>query len=125
MQRIVLQSSFPGMEGWIRGFVVLNIMEEDKKFSLDEETLKLQRKKLSEIIENIKKTIAENSAISRNPHCDLNQRKWAEDRIKGNLEALNRYEKQLSETDERLNELRNEANQEYQRSIRAIEGGDS
>ena len=80
-------------------------MEEEKKFKLDKETLETQREMVKDLIEGDKKTIVENAAIARNPKIAPNQRQWAETRIKGNVESINRHEQQLSETEDRLNKL--------------------
>lgn len=85
-------------------------MEKDKKFTLDEETLKAQREKVKDLIEGDKKAIAENNAIARDPNCDFNQREWAEARVKGNLGALNQHQKMYEETNERLNKLKDSSN---------------
>ena len=81
-------------------------MPEDKKFVLDKEALEAQRDKLNEMIVGDKEAIAKNDAIAKDPDLVLsNQGEWAESRKKDNIEALNRYEQQLSETIERLNDL--------------------
>ena len=57
-------------------------------------------------IEGDKEAIAANDAIARDPRLALTrQGEWAETRLKGNLEGLNRHEQQLSETEARLNKL--------------------
>lgn len=100
-------------------------MNKDKKFALDKDTLEAQCEKLNEMIEGDKEAIAENNAMARDPHHVLDkQGEYAEARMKGNVEALSRHEQQLAGTKERLNKLKNDANQEYQGSDRAIEGGD-
>lgn len=80
-------------------------MVEGKKYVPDKETLKAQCEKVKDLINGDNKAIEENAAIVRNPKIDLNQRVWAESRIKGNLEGLNRHEQQLLETQDRLRRL--------------------
>ncbi len=84
-------------------------MSEDKKFTLDQETLEAQHEKAKDLIEGDRKTIEENAAIARNPKNAPNQRRWAEARIEGNLEGLDRHEQQLSETEDRLKRLSDES----------------
>ena len=43
---------------------------------------------------------------------ETSQRRWAEARLKGNLEGLNRHEQQLSETEDRLKRLSDESQDE-------------
>lgn len=87
-------------------------MAEDKIFTYDEETLEAQREKAKDLIEGDNKAIEENSAIARNSKIALNQRRWAEARLKGNFEGLNRHEQQLSETEDRLKRLSDESQDE-------------
>lgn len=88
-------------------------MDEDKKFTLDEETLQDQLDKLSDMMDSDKKAIAENDAIARDPsHIFDCQGEWAEARKRGNLDALNRHEELYEETKERLDQLKDSSNQE-------------
>ncbi len=87
-------------------------MTKNKKFKLDEETLNAQHEKVMDLIEGDKKAIVENTAISRNPKIAPNQRQWAEARIKGNYEGLNRHGQQLTETEDRLKRLSDESQDE-------------
>lgn len=80
-------------------------MSENKKFTLDEETLEAQHEMVKDLIEGDKKAIEENAAIARNPKTAPNQRQWAEDRLKGNLESKNRHEQQLPQTEDRQKRL--------------------
>ena len=43
---------------------------------------------------------------------DTSQRRWAEARLKGNFESLDRHEQQLSETEGRLKSLSDESQDE-------------
>ena len=87
-------------------------MAEDKKFTFDEETLEAQHEKVKNLIEGDRKTIEEDAAIARDSKVAPNQRQWAEARLAGNLEALNRHEQQLSETEDRLKRLSDESQDE-------------
>ena len=87
-------------------------MAEDKKFTFDEETLEAQHEKVKNLIEGDRKTIEEDAAIARDSKVAPNQRQWAEARLEGNLEALNRHEQQLSETEDRLKRLSDESQDE-------------
>jgi hypothetical protein len=87
-------------------------MAEDKKFTFDKETLEVQHEKVKDLIEADRKTIEENAAIARNSKVAPNQRQWAEARLKGNLEGLNRHEQQLSETEDRLKRLSDDSQDE-------------
>ena len=88
-------------------------MEEEKKFIPDEETLQNQLDNLSDVIDRDKKVIAENDAIARDPHHVFDhQGEWAEARMKGNLDALNRHQDMYEETKDRLNKLKDSSNQE-------------
>ena len=87
-------------------------MAEDKKFTFDEETLEAQHEKVKNLIEGDRKTIEEDAAIARDSKVAPNQRQWAEARLEGNLEALNRHEQQLSETEDRLKRLSDESKDE-------------
>ena len=90
-------------------------MEEEKKFIPDEETLQNQLGKLSDVIDRDKKVIAENDAIARDPHHVFDhQGEWAEARMKGNLDALNRHQDMYEETKDRLNKLKDSSNQELE-----------
>ena len=90
-----------------------NFMEEEKKFIPDEETLQNQLDNLSDVIDRDKKVIAENDAIARDPHHVFDhQGEWAEARMKGNLDALNRHQDMYEETKDRLNKLKDSSNQE-------------
>ena len=92
-----------------------NVMEEEKKFIPDEETLQNQLGKLSDVIDRDKKVIAENDAIARDPHHVFDhQGEWAEARMKGNLDALNRHQNMYEETKDRLNKLKDSSNQELE-----------
>lgn len=92
-----------------------NVMEEEKKFIPDEETLQNQLGKLSDVIDRDKKVIAENDAIARDPHHVFDhQGEWAEARMKGNLDALNRHQDMYEETKDRLNKLKDSSNQELE-----------
>ena len=101
-------------------------MGKDKKFTLDEKTLETQRKKLGDLIEGDKEAIAVNAAITRDPHLANTQHPmWAEARIKGNLDALSRHENMYEETNDRLNKLRDCANQESDEDSNTLKGTDS
>lgn len=90
-------------------------MAEEKKFTLDEETVKAQCEKVKDLIDRDKKVIAENDAIARDPHHVFDhQGKWAEARMKGNLDALNRHQDMYEETKDRLNKLKDSSNQELE-----------
>lgn len=92
-----------------------NVMEEEKKFIPDEETLQNQLGKLSDVIDRDKKVIAENDAIARDPHHVFDhQGEWAEARMKGNLDALNRHQDMYEETKDRLNKLKDSSNQDLE-----------
>lgn len=92
-----------------------NVMEEEKKFIPDEETLQNQLSKLSDVIDRDKKVIAENDAMARDPHHVFDhQGEWAEARMKGNLDALNRHRDMYEETKDRLNKLKDSSNQELE-----------
>lgn len=92
-----------------------NVMEEEKKFIPDEETLQNQLGKLCDVIDRDKKVIAENDAIARDPHHVFDhQGEWAEARMKGNLDALNRHQDMYEETKDRLNKLKDSSNQELE-----------
>ena len=92
-----------------------NVMEEEKKFIPDEETLQNQLGKLSDVIDRDKKVIAENDAIARDPHHVFDhQGEWAEARMKGNLDDLNRHQDMYEETKDRLNKLKDSSNQELE-----------
>lgn len=88
-------------------------MTDNKKFTMDKETLEGQLDKLKDVIEGDKKTIAENKAIARDPnHAFDEQGKWAEARNEGIEEGLNRHQQQYLETEERLRRLSNESQDE-------------
>lgn len=87
-------------------------MAEDKKFTFDKETLEAQHEKVKDLIEGDRKTIEENAVIARNSKVAPNQRQWAEARLKGNFESLDRHEQQLSETEGRLKSLSDESQDE-------------
>jgi hypothetical protein len=95
-------------------------MDKDKIFTLDQESLEDQLKKIDDLIKRDKETIVENDAIAKDPnHVFDHQGEWAEARLKGNLDALNRHEKMCEETKERLNKLNDGSNSE------GCEGADS
>ena len=95
-------------------------MEVEKKFTPDKETLRDQLKKIDDLIKRDKEAIVENDAIAKDPnHVFDHQGEWAEARLKGNLDALNRHEKMCEETKERLNKLNDGSNSE------GCEGADS
>ena len=101
-------------------------MGEKKKFTLDEETLQNQLDKLSDVIGHDKKAIAENDAIARDPHHVFDhQGEWAEARMKGNLDALNRHQDMYEETKDRLNRLKDDPNQEPEECDNADKETDS
>ena len=87
-------------------------MAEEKKFALDKDTLEGQLDKLKDMIEDKKKTMAENKAIARDPnHAFDEQGKWAEARNKGIEEGLNRNQQQYAETEERLRRLKRQSDE--------------
>ena len=97
-------------------------MEKEKKFIPDEKTLQSQLDRLSDVMGRDKKAIAENDAIARDPnHVFDHQGEWAEARLKGNLDALNRHEKMYEETKDRLNILKDGSNQESEECDNAVE----
>jgi hypothetical protein len=95
-------------------------MDKDKIFTLDQESLEDQLKKIDDLIKRDKESITENDAIAKDPnHVFDHQGEWAEARLKGNLDALNRHEKMCEETKERLDKLKDGTNQDSEVCDRA------
>lgn len=95
-------------------------MDKDKIFTLDQESLEDQLKKIDDLIKRDKESITENDAIAKDPnHVFDHQGEWAEARLKGNLDALNRHEKMCEETKERLDKLKDGTNQDSEGCDRA------
>ncbi len=87
-------------------------MAEEKKFTPDKDTLEGQLDKLKDMIEDKKKTMAENKAIARDPnHAFDEQGKWAEARNEGIEEGVNRNQQQYAETEERLRRLQRQSDE--------------
>ena len=101
-------------------------MGKEKNFTLDEKTLEAQRNKLGDMIEGDQEAIAVNAAITRDQQLAHTQHpKWAEARLKGNLDALNRHQKMYEDTIERMNKLKDSSNQESEGCGNAIKETDS
>lgn len=97
-------------------------MDKDKIFTLDQESLEDQLKKIDDLIKRDKESITENDAIAKDPnHVFDHQGEWAEARLKGNLDALNRHEKMCEETKERLDKLKDGTNQDSEECDNAVE----
>lgn len=87
-------------------------MSDNKKFTLDKETLEGQLDKLKDMIEDKKKVMAENKAIALDSsHAFDEQGEWAIARNEGIEEGVNRNQQQYAETEERLRRLKRQSDE--------------